>query len=98
MVINVTCEVKREVIQSDALLAQQKECNVLILTKLSSSVRRFDGKAGKYCLEHRWLSDKNNVHSVQGNDFTYWTAKEMKPMLSDLEQGKTLFDLFALIG
>lgn len=96
-IIDVANEVRREVLcQSNVLFAQQRRDNVLILSKLSNLVKRFDGKRATYVLEHRWLSNPDSVHSVSGNDFTYWTTKETKPILEAIEAGKSLFDCFDL--
>ena len=83
----------------DALMAEGKNRNVLILHKLDKPFKRFDGKLALYELEYRWLScdcqhSKDEAFvCVLGNEFTYWQEKEIKAVLS----GKsTLFDFFQL--
>ena len=95
-ITDVTEEVAKECLcQANVIIAQQKGKNVLILSKIDA-MKRFDGKTGVFKLEHRWLSNPDSVHCVQGNDFTYWTRKEGKDVQAALDEGKTLFDLFQL--
>jgi hypothetical protein len=105
----VTDQIAEELVQSKGegrvkglLLAEQQDGNVLILTHISA-IDRFDGERASYALEHRWLSDKSNVHSVQGNDFSYWRRKELRELGVMKEKGteltgKSLFDCFELVG
>jgi hypothetical protein len=93
-IIDVTEEIKKEVVSRDAFLAKQKGKNVLIL-KHTEPTRRFDGKRGTYRLEHRWLSNPDDVHSCQGRDFSIWMKKEI---LSVLNGKISLFDFFDING
>jgi hypothetical protein len=85
---------------NNCIMAQGKNNNVLILRKLDCPIKRFDGnRSAKYELEHRWLSvdcqhEKDEAHvCIQGNDFTYWTKKEINCVLS----GKSgMFEYFKL--
>ena len=67
----------------DAISAEGNGNNVLILRKLDRPTKRFDKKLANYELEHRWLNqlclDENDQAwaCVEGNDFTYWTSKEL---------------------
>ena len=92
-ILDVTEQVSTEIIQDGVIIAQQKDSDVLIL-KACESTERFDGKKGVYRIEYRWLSNPDNVHSVQGNETTLWTKSEMDPVLKRLNQGETLFDCF----
>lgn len=73
----------------DCMKAEQEGKNVLIITRLDCPIERFDGKKAGYRLEFRWLSNPDNLVSVQGNDFTYWLRKEWNP-------NKGLFEQFQL--
>jgi len=68
----------------DALKAEHKGDNTLILRKISS-MKRIDGKMACRELEYRWHRPNEDVHSVQGNEYSYWQAKE-------LDLNKSLFD------
>lgn len=92
---DVTEEVSNEIISCDVIVAEQKGKNVLILKKIEPT-KRFDGKIGTYRLEHRWLSNPNDVHAVQGSDTTIWTKTELKALFAMIKQGKSLFDYFQL--
>lgn len=91
--VDYTSEIK------GALKAQGIGKNVLILTKLESPVRRYDGKTASYRLDYRWLSQPCETPEdecyvcVLGNEFTYWQLKEVKESLKD---GESLFDHFNL--
>ena len=63
----------------NAIQAQRKDDNTLILRKLPKKIKRFDGKLAIYELEHRWHSPGANIYSVQGNDFSLWQRKEINP-------------------
>lgn len=85
----------------EAIAAQGKGLNVLILTQLQVPFKRFDRKLGEYELEHRWLSQECQEENdqawacVQGSDLTFWLKKEFD--LAAITTGsKTLFDLFRL--
>ncbi len=88
----------------NALLAQGLNESVLIVTKLDAPVKRFDGKRVSFQMEHRWLSetcqssDDEAWACVQGSDFTYWSATELKALglrpgrKSVVPDGYSLFD------
>ncbi len=67
----------------ESLLAQGVGTNFFCLTKLESPFRRADGRAVNYQLDYRWLSsacknkDDEAYVCVQGNEMTYWSAKEL---------------------
>lgn len=98
---DVANEVGHEIcIDTDSIIfAHQKGNNVLILCKIDPLIR-FDRKKACYRLEHRWLSNPASVHNVQGNDFTYWTTKEITPWLKTMNKDatKSLFDFVDLFG
>jgi len=84
-----------------AIAAQGNDHNVLILHKLDSLYRRYDGKKAGFELEYRWLSRSCQDEGdeafifVQGSELTYWQRKEID--LAAVQAGrKTLFDLFNL--
>lgn len=65
--------------------------NRLILRELESSVITMDRKRGrKFQLEYQWMSDSGGV---LGNEFTYWTAREISQITSG---HKTMFEVFQL--
>jgi len=72
----------------NALKAERKGTETLILRRLPEDwhVETLDGTEATLELENRWGRD---VHSVQGNDFTFYTEDEI-----DLD--KSLFDQFNL--
>ncbi len=72
----------------DAIKAEKKELNVLVLWELAEPEKRVDGKRGYYELIHKWLSE-NDVRCVRGSDKTLWLKKEV-----DLK--KDLFDQYNL--
>lgn len=94
--VDVTDEVKTELVQPEGLIRAEREGkNTLILSRLEHPIKRFDRKTARYSLEHRWHpSDAADVHSVQGNDFTYWQEKEITRAL----RGDSLFDCFEIVG
>ena len=92
---DVTEAISNEIISCDTILAEQKGKNVLILKKIEPT-KRFDGKVGTYRLEHRWLSNVNDVHAVRVSDTEIWTKTELKSLFVMLKQGKSLFDFFQL--
>ena len=74
--------------------AARKGVNTLILRRLLRPRRRFDGMRASYELEYRWhRSGRVDVHSVLGNEFTFWQRKEIEPVLSGIRE---LFDFFQL--
>jgi hypothetical protein len=88
----------------DAIIAQGQNSNFIRIVKLDQPFRRADGKKASYELEYRWLStqcENENDQAwacVQGNEFTYWQAAEIKPLLAGLKAGKDVcvFDHFNL--
>ena len=61
---------------TDAIKAERKGNNTLILRKITS-MRRVDGKKACRELEYRWHRPNADVHSILGNDFSYWQKKEL---------------------
>lgn len=57
----------------------------LVLHKLDSPIVRFDGKRVSYQLEDTSLyeDDDNELACVAGNDFTYWSARELSQYLKE---------------
>ncbi|MDK9702477.1 MAG: hypothetical protein OEL20_05005 [Sulfuritalea sp.] len=91
----------------NAVAAQGKGCNVLILYKLDKPTTvRFDGKPATYELVYRWLSQTCQNDSdqawacVQGSEVTYWQAKELGAAFIRRLKRETanLFSQFSLIG
>ena len=72
----------------DAIKAEKKGLNVLVLWKLDEPETRVDGKRGYYELIYKWLS-QHDVHCVKGSERTLWLKKEV-----DLRKG--LFEQFNL--
>ena len=72
----------------EAVKAEKKELNLLVLWKLKDPEKRLDGKRAHDELVHRWLSE-NDVHCVKGSERTLWLKKEV-----DLKKG--LFEQFNL--
>ncbi len=75
----------------DCLKAERRGVDVLILRKLNSPIQRLDGKQARYQVEYRWLSNPRDLCCVQGNEFSYWLASEIRGW-----QTKSLFDVFRL--
>ena len=71
--------------QFDCVKAEKKDKNVLILRKLENKVTRWDKKKADYEIEYRWLS-KNDIHCVLGQEYSYWTEKELNMNISLFEQ------------
>jgi len=67
----------------DVVKAESKGKNTLVLVKLKHRIKRMDNKIACYALEHRWhrmvieAENMADVHSVQGDDCTYWLKKEI---------------------
>lgn len=75
------------------LRAERDGVNTLIMRRLDKPIKRVDGKLARYELEHRWHSTAEaDIHSVQGNDFTFWRESE----IADFLRGKSLFECFQL--
>ena len=79
--------------QFKCLKAEQRDTDVLILRKLDSPVRRMDGKRARYELEYRWLSDPRHLCCVQGAEFSFWLASEIRGW-----ETESLFDAFRLFA
>lgn len=73
----------------NAVRAEQKGLNVLILRRLKTPVVPLNGFQSLWELEYRWLSCVDDLYGVQGNEFSYWREKEVDP-------SKNLFDQFNL--
>ena len=79
--------------QFKCLKAEQRGTDVLILRRLDSPIQRMDGKRASYELEWRWLSNPRHLCCVQGNEFSFWLASEIRGW-----QTKSLFDVFRLFA
>ena len=75
------------------LKAEQRGTDVLILRKLDTPIRRPDRKTAGYEVEYRWLSDPRHVSCVQGNEFSFWQAREIRGW-----KDNSLFDVFRLFA
>ena len=85
----------------DHIKASAEGRDILILSHLSDSVRRFDKRRVSYQLEHRWLSmdptdDGDEICCVKGQDFTYWSMRELNE--NGVFDHPSLFDCFDVIG
>ena len=84
-----------------ALKAQADENrNVLILRKLDSPFKRFDGRRVSYQLEYRWLSvdptpEGDEVCCLRGQEFSYYSKRELIEVHA-LSKKWELFDSFQL--
>lgn len=80
--INYTDELKKFT-DTNVLLAQGKNNDVLILTKLEEPFKRMDKKRVSYEVNHRWLSTSCQRETdqawtcVQGEENTFWSQKEL---------------------
>jgi hypothetical protein len=76
--------------------------HVIILEKLESPYKRFDGKYGSYLLEYRSLSmecvsERDQAYAcVTGDEYQYYQRKEIEKCLRGLRKCKTLFSYFNL--
>ena len=90
--INVTEQFKET---TGIIKAESEGKNTLVLIKLQHRIKRFDGKQAGFELRYYWhnmeiTSDNmHDVHSVQGDDYSYWLKKEI-----DFTKG--LFEQFKL--
>jgi hypothetical protein len=91
---DVLAEVSCEIMNTKAHMAMQKGSNVLILTHTEPYYLP-GGVYTSWQLEYRWLSNPDDVHSVQGNEFSHWRRKEIKDVLSG-ELG--MFEFFQLVS
>lgn len=65
----------------------------LILRRLDELFENVAGEQCRYQLHYLWYNASNGV---QGDEYTYWTTKFMRPIIAKLEDGDTLFDHFNL--
>jgi hypothetical protein len=62
------------------------------MRKLSQARKRFDGKKGKWELQHLWHNSPDSpITAVQGAEITLWRDGEYNPM-------KGLFEQFSVCG
>lgn len=88
-----------------ALLAQGQGRHVLVLHRLDTPCRRFDDKMARYQVEYRELSttcecpDDEAFVCVQGNEYTYWQARELPGIVQNgnIVPGANLFDAIKII-
>lgn len=73
----------------NAIKAERKGNETLILRRLDYIVETLDGTEATLELENRWHRPGADVHSVQGNDFTFYAD-------NDIDLTKSLFDQFDL--
>jgi hypothetical protein len=75
--------------------AESEGKNTLVLVKLQHRIKRFDGKMAGFELRYYWhrmdieTDNMHDVHSVLGDDYSYWLKKEI-----NFEKG--LFEQFNL--
>lgn len=75
----------------NALIAQGKGSNFIVIYKLDHPFQRADGKKASYELEYRSLSrecehdDDDNYACVEFQDITYWQAKEINSLLAGIK-------------
>ncbi len=79
--------------QFECLKAEQRGVDVLILRKLDSPIQRMDGKWARHEVEYRWLSNPRHLCCVQGAEFTFWLASEIRGW-----QTESLFAVFRLFA
>ena len=71
---------------ADSILAQGKDNNFISIEKLPHPYKRADGKRVSYQMDYRWLSapcENSSDQSwccVQGQEFSYWSEKELKDL------------------
>lgn len=88
----------------NALIAQGKGSNFIVIYRLEQPFERADRKKASYELEYRSLSreceseDDDNYACCEFSDLTYWQAKEMKSLLAGIKAGRevNVFDHFNL--
>src|SRR5690606_33765459 len=87
----------------DAVLAQGRGRDVLLLHKRDTPSKRADGKRASYEVEHRWLSVGCERESdqawacVQGSDITLWQRKELDGLFQAVKRGEAnIFNHFFL--
>ena len=73
---------------NNAVKAERKGVNILILRKLDEPRQMFKYKA-HYEIEYRWINPETG--GVLGTEYTYWNSK-------DVDLSKTLFSQFNLIS
>lgn len=86
-----------------AMVAQGRENNILILTRLDKPFVRADGSRASYEVTYRWLSASCENESdqawacVSGAECTYWQRKEISKLLNKIGKKEVnLFDHFFL--
>ena len=76
----------------DALKAEGRGQDVLILYQLDTPRRNISGHICRYELTHRWLSvvcadDEDQAWAcVKGSDYTLWTKRQIDPETSLFDQ------------
>jgi hypothetical protein len=99
-VIDYTEQLQKHRPETNFIAAYGKGNLFLALSKLKTSVKRFDGMMGKYRLHDAILStncERENDDAwacIKYDDFTFYTAKEIKYALLKLKYGENLFDCF----
>lgn len=94
-----TTETVRDVLAwfPGAMQAETSGCNTLILWRLDDSFQRFDGQRARFQLTWWWHQKppEGDPHgSVQGDEYSYWTEKEIREL--KLPGGQSLFSAFHL--
>lgn len=77
--------------------AETRGCNTLILWRLDDLFPRADGQRARYQLTWWWHATppEDDPHgSVLGDEYTYWTEKEIREL--GLPGRQSLFDAFNL--
>lgn len=71
-----------------ALRVERRGRCALILRRLQSPKRRYDGRAAGFELEYRWLlaDDDNELATVRGCEHSYWRSHEFEPKAPLFEQ------------
>jgi hypothetical protein len=71
--------------------AEQRDRDVIIVRRLDHLHQRVDGRRVRFEIEWRWLTKPTDVHSVKGNEFTYWGYRDLR-----LIRRASLFHIFQL--
>lgn len=84
----------------NAICAHGRGKNMLIISKLDEPFQRLDRKRVSYQIEYRWLSiDVTETEAwacVKGNEFSYWSLRELRETGFDVDNPINLFDHFNL--